>query len=126
MKFGKLWQVFDFDCRLTEALSTVADKQAPKERRILNKHIDRLQKSNDRDFQDVDESLSELINAYSAVYLTAGFLLGKEFDLKNKEAIAELDRMEEILIETRAVEYLSRKKAPEQPGKDESGTPSEQ
>ena len=124
MKFEKLFDTFnDEDHCIRDVLSKIAQSgDHGKSQKILNDHIEELQKNDNKLMQRVDEALTTLLIAHMDVSFVAGFLFGQAFDVRDPKVLEEVHSLKAILEAKGIIRYWPRdKKAPDHPGKEDTG-----
>jgi len=126
MKFEKLFDTFnDEDHCIRDVLSKIAQSgDHGKSQKILDDHIEELQKNDNKLMQRVDEALTTLLIAHMDVSFVAGFLFGQAFDVVDAEALKDIHSMKEKLKAKGVIRYWPKGKAPEKPAKTDSEAPS--
>ncbi|MGD0915704.1 MAG: hypothetical protein ABSB22_04510 [Thermodesulfobacteriota bacterium] len=127
MEFGKLSLIFDRDCELTDFLSMLLegdDDDRLECRRVLDSCIDRLKELNPELMLETDENIGALINEYSGIFFTAGYIVGQAFDVTDPEAQKEIEFLRKKLESI--IQIWPRKKAPDHPTKEDSEASSRQ
>ena len=123
MKFGKLFDIFNKENKpFIDVLSYAFSEEKLKSRKFLESHIETLRGSDIPLSLRVEEEINELVVKWADVALAAGYIIGQNFDITDPEALKEIEFLKKKLMDGGIIRYLARKKAPEQPGKDESGT----
>jgi hypothetical protein len=129
MQFDKLFYIFydDENC-LGDILSEIAESQDEHEfQKILDDHIDTLQNNDKELMHRIDGAIGTLRSTHLEVGFVAGFLYGQAFDITDPGALKELHFLKAKLEAEGVIRYWPRdKKAPELPGKEDPGAPSEQ
>lgn len=124
MKFEKLFDTFnDEDHCIRDVLSKIANSvDQGKSQKLLDDHIERLQKNDSKLMLRVDEALATLLVAHMDVSFVAGFVLGQAFDVVDTKALKEIHSMKAKLEAKGVIRYWPRdKKAPDHPRKEDTG-----
>jgi hypothetical protein len=131
MKFGRLNYLFDGDSDiLTDSICEIlegkeGDKEAKECREFIDQYIDKIGPSNFKGEDSLEGYVNALINSYSAIYFTAGYIVGQNFDVTDPEAVKEIEFLKKKLRTVIPI-WPREKKAPERPCREESGAPSRQ
>ncbi len=92
-------------------------------RRSLNACIERLKNLDLKLCLEIDGQIATLINEYSGIFFTAGYVVGQAFDVTDPEAVKEINLLRKELKEI--IPFWPKEKAPGNRGDEDVGAFSE-